>query len=170
MKKSVILFCIILTITLVMLALMHQKYSDPFYHATKISDLYLNSSKYFNYTMSRDRKFQKKHNSNFHYFILDYSSRKIVTVSFMEFPDTHNISRSFFVDLSEIESDESGIIDIVSATCTVLDKSLTVEEAKAFAMKIIEQPDTIIEIGDYSVIYDPMGYTELNLFVKYKEE
>ena len=45
------------------------------------------------------------------------------------------------------------IIDIVSATCTVLDKSLTVEEAKAFAMKIIEQPDTIIQIGDYSVIY-----------------
>lgn len=88
----------------------------------------------------------------------------------MEFPDTYNISRSFFVDLSKIESNESGIIDIVSATCTVLDKSLTVEEAKDFAVNIIKQPDTIIEIGDYSVIYDPMGYSELNLFVKYKEE
>lgn len=148
---------------------MHKKYSDPFYHVNKIFDSYNEISKDFNYTMSRDRNFQKD-NKSYYYFILDYSNRKIITVSFMEFPQTYNISRSFFVDLSEIESDESGIIDIVSATCTVLDKSLTVEEAKAFAVKIIEQPDTIIEIGDYSVIYDPMGYTELNLFVKYKEE
>lgn len=149
--------------------MMHKKYSDPFYHVNKIFDSYSDISKDFNYTMSRDRNFQKD-NKSYYYFILDYSNRKIITVSFMEFPQTYNISRSFFVDLSEIESDESGIIDIVSATCTVLDKSLTVEEAKAFAMKIIQQPNTIIEIGDYSVIYDPMGYTELNLFVKYKEE
>lgn len=168
MKKPII-FVSILIICLTILIIAHKKYSDPFYHVNKIFDSYSDISKDFNYTMSLDFDVQENYQSDY-YFPLKYSNGEVITVTFWKLPQMYNVPRSFFVDLSEIESDESGIIDIVSATCTVLDKSLTVEEAKAFAVKIIEQPDTIIEIGDYSVIYDPMGYTELNLFVKYKEE
>lgn len=66
MKKPII-FVSILTICLTILIIAHKKYSDPFYHVNKIFDSYSDISKDFNYTMSRDRNFQKD-NKSYYYF------------------------------------------------------------------------------------------------------
>ena len=168
--SSIVLFFVIMIVAM----MLYNYYNDPLYYATKIFNSYLDISKDFNYTMAHDLSIQKKHQD--YYFELEYSNHDVITVSFWEFPNTLTVSRSFLIDFTELESDYAGMIDIISATCMVLDPSFIVEKSNAVAEKMMKQLEQFempftepIKMRDYFIFFASDG-ENIDFKASYKEE
>lgn len=162
-------------------------HDQPMYHTAKIVESYIKLGQEFHYTMERDKITLEDYqinsgpdalfqwNNNDPYFTLEYSNHEIITVGFMRFPTEIKYFRSFFLDLTQIESDPAAMRDILSATCMVADKSLNKEEANALAEQFLEDPDTPVSVGNYTLYFvegELMtgSLHNKNLWVTYKDE
>ena len=162
------------------------------YQVPQTAKAYKKIQQDFHYTMDNDAIIPKKFdftyekNSIFHedenkdaYFMLNYQEKQVPVIFQCNYAMGSHISRSFYLNLSEIESDYAALIDIISASCKVVDSSLTLEEANGLAVQILLQQtlpyDTpLIRIKNYSFSLleneeSPLSYGEkmLQLAVRY---
>ncbi|MBC5788322.1 MULTISPECIES: hypothetical protein [Clostridiaceae] len=164
------------------------------YQVPQTAKAYKKIQQDFHYTMDNDAIIPKKFdftyekNSIFHedenkdaYFMLNNYQEKHVSVIFQcNYAMGSHISRSFYINLLEIESDHAALIDIISASCNkVVDSSLTLEEANGLAVQILLQqslpyhtPLHYFKNYSFSLFVDeeaPLSYGEkiLQLAVRY---
>lgn len=146
------------------------------FHYTMDNDAII--PKKFDFTYEKNFIFHENENKNA-YFILNYQEKQVPVLFWCNYAMGSHISRSFYLNLLEIESDHAALIDIISANCKVVDSSLTLEEANGLAVQILLQqslpyhtPLHYFKNYSFSLFVDkeaPLSYGEkiLQLAVRY---